>query len=344
MKTNSPLIAFLLLTLALPIALPAQQQTSTIDLDAVPVTPLRHMHTIDDAGEPVFSNWFFSTIAYDKNKQWLFVGDEDQIVVFNRDGNKLHVIGRRGQGPGEYALISRIIIDQSLAYIADIKNYRVTILDEAHSYLRTIPMKSGVLDLAMAGTRGLLVYKQSIRGNLLHLYDPETASTPQLSFLEAITEFPGIQGNALTINTLRIAATQDHAFIFYMHLPMMKIYHFASRKISEIHFAGRAVENLYEPLPGQVRTSSGAAPLKIFIRRAVVGPDGDVYWASFTKAHRKIFRMDSRSQQITRAYSFVDPAHQAFESTPPGDFCLMEQNVAVLDFETGSIEIYRPVE
>ena len=69
----------------------------------------------------------------------LFVVDsqECEVRLFSREGLFLRVLGRRGQGPGEFSSPADIDFFENKLYVADRFNSRIQILDKNGSYLRS---------------------------------------------------------------------------------------------------------------------------------------------------------------------------------------------------------------
>jgi len=74
-------------------------------------------------------------LVYDESRLFVLDMDDDDIKVFSRSGAFEYVIGRKGQGPGEFHLPSGLDILGDRLYVADSANRRVQVVDKRGSYL-----------------------------------------------------------------------------------------------------------------------------------------------------------------------------------------------------------------
>lgn len=85
-----------------------------------------------------------SGMAYDENKERLYVSDTmaHQVKVFDKDGNPLFTIGKRGALDGEFNFPSYLAVDKnSRLYVVDAFNFRVQVFDSEGKFI----MKFGKL-------------------------------------------------------------------------------------------------------------------------------------------------------------------------------------------------------
>lgn len=78
-------------------------------------------------------------LAYDANKDRLYVADTQAhvIKVYDKDGNFLSSIGRRGSQDGEFNFPSYLVVDkQSRLYVVDAFNFRIQIFDAEGNFVR----------------------------------------------------------------------------------------------------------------------------------------------------------------------------------------------------------------
>jgi hypothetical protein len=74
-------------------------------------------------------------LAYDESRLFVLDMDDDDIKVFSRSGVFEYIIGRKGQGPGEFHLPSGLDILGGKLYVADSANRRVQVVDTKGGYL-----------------------------------------------------------------------------------------------------------------------------------------------------------------------------------------------------------------
>ena len=102
-----------------------------------------------------------------------------EIRVFNREGVFDRIVGRRGEGPGEYRLIADVRYSDGVVYVIDRVNQRISLLSYPElSFLRSVaipgrPLGRGLL--VVPGGRLLvnaIVPTADAVGYPLHLLDP----------------------------------------------------------------------------------------------------------------------------------------------------------------------------
>lgn len=72
----------------------------------------------------------------------LFVKDTEGLYLFNRQGRFITQIGKKGQGPGEYVLVSSFFLDKEkrIVHIVDDYQGRILSYDFEGNYLKTMPV------------------------------------------------------------------------------------------------------------------------------------------------------------------------------------------------------------
>lgn len=74
-------------------------------------------------------------LAYDQKRLFVLDMDDSDIKIFSKSGDFDGVIGRKGQGPGEFHLPSGLDILGDGLYVADSANRRVQVVDAKGRYL-----------------------------------------------------------------------------------------------------------------------------------------------------------------------------------------------------------------
>lgn len=107
-------------------------------------------------------------------------GSPGQLLVFGPDGHFLRAIGRRGDGPGEFRAISRVIVGRGdTLFVFDGAARRLTVLSPALELVRTqrMPVSAGSAS-TLIRPNGEIVVSADVRspdrvGYPLHLVDGE---------------------------------------------------------------------------------------------------------------------------------------------------------------------------
>jgi hypothetical protein len=317
----------------------AQDKALTIDLDKIPSEKLLLTHSIDDNGQPLFFD-IFTNITYDPFVNKIYLAERAKLSVLTTDGKIIKKLARRGQGPGEFSLIKRIVVDTNRIFIADLENSNVQILNKDFSYLKSIPINGAIKDIAYLGNNQMIIHTIGSDGNILHKYDLNAPYRPIESFAKVINKFDGILGNVLTINHVSITNNNGCVYALYRVLPVLRIFCKTLKQPQELHFSGKPIEPLYEKLSSSIKTTNPSAiPVKIFSTRILVGSDGLIYWLSVTKKHKKVFAFDSLIQNW-KVYS-LELDSDGEEENMYIDFCLVQDSFYLLNAANGIIQVYR---
>ena len=118
----------------------------------------------------------------------------NRIQVYDRDGNHIHTIGKKGQGPGEMENAFRMSLAQNGAIgIVDSGNMRVTLFHPDGSYATDFKMEQGFAsDLGFCIGNQIIIMQNTgaekgEQNNEFKLYDDKG------NFVSKIAEFPGRQ-------------------------------------------------------------------------------------------------------------------------------------------------------
>lgn len=87
-----------------------------------------------------------SRVALDRRGRWLVAPSPhgDRFAVFDGEGNFLRYVGRAGEGPGEYRMISDIVVTERYIHVFDQRTDRRTMLDHDFQLIRTDPVRGTV--------------------------------------------------------------------------------------------------------------------------------------------------------------------------------------------------------
>ncbi|MFO7890651.1 MAG: 6-bladed beta-propeller [bacterium] len=84
-----------------------------------------------------------SSVVADKNGNIFIAESEDHhIKVFNKYGEYLYIIGRPGQGPGEFNYIGEMAIYKNKLYVYDYNNVRINVFRLTGKFVKSIPFKN----------------------------------------------------------------------------------------------------------------------------------------------------------------------------------------------------------
>lgn len=127
-----------------------------------------------------------------------------RLVVFDRNGRFLKVLGKAGKGPGEFNYPASIAVSGQKLYVADLYNQRVQVLNTAGEQISTIPsardrrkFSSAIMPTTVAvdqqgnvyvsdiGAQRILVFDSS--GNFSREFGRAGSKPGELSYVNGIT-------------------------------------------------------------------------------------------------------------------------------------------------------------
>lgn len=90
---------------------------------------------------------------------YLFDGADARVKAINQSGNLLWAFGKRGQGPGEFAVVTDLRLDaRGRVWVADAANARVTILTPAGQLERMVPTQPRLHKIVPIADTAFLAY------------------------------------------------------------------------------------------------------------------------------------------------------------------------------------------
>ena len=80
-------------------------------------------------------------VVHDRDQILVSQPDEHHLRIFSRDGGSLGIIGRRGQGPGEFEEVSRVGLHGDEVWVSDGLLGRVSFFDSAYEYVSSVSVR-----------------------------------------------------------------------------------------------------------------------------------------------------------------------------------------------------------
>jgi hypothetical protein len=172
-------------------------RAGSIDVDALPVLSLTEDLRVGSVEDPELGFSRVGGITVDREgRVYVLELTDRQVRVFGADGTRLHVIGRSGEGPGEFQSADlRIGFVGDTLWVNDRSSGRISLFQPDGSLLRTIVVEALVAD-APPGF-GISLYPGTLRG------DGMIASSSRI-FVPPGEQPPGFQ---LQVPTVRLDQT-----------------------------------------------------------------------------------------------------------------------------------------
>lgn len=185
--------------------------------------PIKHIQGFLDpaTGDSIFSN-HLGSIAQDSHKNF-YICDAANHCILKLDStlNLTKIIGRAGQGPGEFLYPQDIIIQNGLIYVNDSGNNRIEILDMEGSYQKSFHPFSPLSQTNFAvNSKGLIYTNTPGKDSLVTVYNQDGK---ELYSFGKKYNFPGL----LEYNNnkaLLAIDSDDNTYAAFIAIPKVKKY------------------------------------------------------------------------------------------------------------------------
>ena len=99
--------------------------------------------SLDEEGPAMLGN--VAVIEVDgEGRVWILESQAQELRVFDRDGNHVRTIGRKGQGPGEFNQVNGMAwAPDGHLWVVDPSNNRISVIDTAGSFVESHPTAGG---------------------------------------------------------------------------------------------------------------------------------------------------------------------------------------------------------
>ena len=128
-----------------------------------------------------------------------------RLVLFDRNLNLLAIVGRDGDGPGEYKFPEALAVQGDGVAVLDIGNSRVSHVTSAGAYVSSLVPRGNLNDLAVHPTLGLLVVGDAFPDHYL----ARVTSEGQSSFAEIPARLKDADVGFPQLRTELVAVTPD---------------------------------------------------------------------------------------------------------------------------------------
>lgn len=308
-----------------------------------------------------------SDIEVDRLQSLIYIADSGnhRIVVFDFEGKFIKTIGRKGQGPAEFASPTGLFIFQdSRLAVADFRNKRIQLFDKYGNFMRAINTKEiNVADLIFVDEKFYTIPSFGTSGYSLNMGSKEDTQP-----LVVVLNDQGNKIHDITVDDF----SETHPFIRAIKhrvclsiSPEGKLYlpYFAMNMIQVFDRDGTKVAEFERPLPfkpiiprleqqrsfktGEKGVIQMSASLDMVSKAAQFGPDRNLYILSYKESFHKLIKgikgpedLPSPSMQI----EVIDPnSHKVayYIATDPGvqAFALMDKNRLVYIHEDSEGEL-----
>jgi hypothetical protein len=243
-----------------------------------------------------------SDIEVDQNRSLIYVADSgnDRVLAFDFDGKLQKIIGRKGQGPGEFSNPTGLdILDDGGLAVADTNNNRIQIFDKSWEFVKSINTKDvRVADLVFKDDRFYTISSYGMAGYSLALRS-EKESLPLVNVLDqegnlvlsmGVDDYPESQPFLRAIKHRVCLAISEDGEIFVAHFSMNVTHVFSldGKKLTE--FARPLSFKPADPQILQQKQSkegvvSMSATMDMVTRESKIGPDGNLYLLTFAESY-----------------------------------------------------------
>jgi hypothetical protein len=285
-----------------------------------------------------------SDIAVDAKLSRIYIADagNHRVLAFGLDGKFLQVIGRQGQGPGEFARPTGLCIfgDSELA-VADSDSHRIQIFDKDGGLKKVINTKElRVADLVVIDNKFYTISSFGVSGYSI-VMGSEEASQPLVTVLDsegnrvqefATADFPESQPFVRAIkHRVSLALSPDlKLYLPYFAMNIIQVYDLQGNKTAE--FARSLPFDPVTPKLEQQRSRKVEGTTQVQMvatvdsvsQAAHFGPDGQLYILTFTASLQESLKKAKDFSSLTALpmrIDVIDPSSRKLVRTldcPPG--------------------------
>lgn len=233
---------------------------------------------------------------------------ENRVLKFDRDGNFILSIGRKGQGPGELNLPRGFVITNNKIFIANTENRRIEVFNEDGFYETSFKLP-GEPNGIVVDKKGYLYIHFPYKNFLLHKY--REAGT----FVKSMIPASDVKDSLLQMfyNHIVIDINNDELFVAYKFLNKIEKY---DTEGNLIWTTQRPLVQEYEPPKrliknGMIRMVADALTLNIACN------DDILYVLTFYDPNdNKVIcdRIDNKGRYVDSFYIPIPAAHLTFDS------------------------------
>jgi outer membrane protein assembly factor BamB len=243
-----------------------------------------------------------SDIEVDYNRSLIYVADSgnDRVLVFDFEGKLQKIIGRQGQGPGEFSNPTGLDVceDGTLA-VADVNNNRIQLFDKSWEFVKSINTKEvRVADLVFKDDRFYTISSYGMAGYSLALRS-EKETQPLVNVLDqegklvhsmGVDDYPESQPFLRAIKHRVCLALSDNGKLFIPHFSMNVIHVFdlSGEKITDFErplLFKPADPKILQQKESKEGVVSMSATMDMVTREAKIGSDGNLYLLTFAESY-----------------------------------------------------------
>jgi len=155
------------------------------------------------------------------------------ILKYSRSGKLLKIIGRKGQGPGEFIFPNALCYANAKLFITDVGNGRLQILDKKGAYLSSFKMINFPINIAIMKNEifGITIPRFGNQKHLISVFNEKGRLLRKFGeFLSFVTNLTPSASEAL------IKAFGNKIYVLFQYYPVLRIYSLKGELIQQIEF------------------------------------------------------------------------------------------------------------
>jgi len=243
-----------------------------------------------------------SDIEVDHSRSLIYVADSgnERVLVFDFDGKLQKIIGRKGQGPGEFSNPTGLdIYDEGTLAVADSNNNRIQIFDKSWEFVKSINTREvRVADLVFKDDRFYTISSYGMAGYSLALRS-EKETQPLVNVLDlegnlvqtmAVDDYPESQPFLRAIkHRVCLALSEDNKlFVPHFSMNVIHVFDLDGKKIADfdrpLSFKP-ADPKILQQKQSKEGVVSMQATMDMVTKEAKIGPEGNLYLLTFAESY-----------------------------------------------------------
>lgn len=194
-----------------------------------------------------------SDVDVDLHQSLIYVTDSgnNRVLAFDFDGKLLDILGKKGQGPGEFLNPTGLFaLDDSRLAVADFNNNRIQIFDRSGNlWLSTKAKDTRVADLIILEDKIYTISAFGTSGYKLD-FSPDKETQPLLTVLDIQgNKIHSITGNAFPDPHPFLRAIKNRVCLAVSREKKIYLSYFAANLIQAFDDSGKKLDEFQRPLP-----------------------------------------------------------------------------------------------
>ena len=282
-----------------------QIQKRVIDLDSLPVVEVYAENVIGSEKNQKIMFYHIEKLDIDRNGS-VYVCDSgnNRIPIFNNSGRLIRIFGREGGGPGEFREPNDIVITDSSVYVSELKNARIQVFERNLRYYGLFAVAPTFsFDIAANDSYIYVPNHIDMKKKSIMVFEAKKPFRFVRSFLDLRKPAKGENYTVMTLNSFTLDCdTRGNVYVVRCPFPFLYIFDPNGKKLAEIEFRGKHVEELRTPIRQKI-TTGATDPIKIFIEDIFLDEKNNLFLLT---SRNYVIYFDRKENKVLKIFPYPD--------------------------------------